>query len=268
MPLDEEIRRFVEEPDAQLPDVPPPARRIIRPDFILTMGPSSDHVVLTRLRVEPDALDATISEVRAVVRDAGFVSCVWYLGPACRPIGVVKLLAARGFRPSTQALFEPEYTAMLLMQPPDAPPAPGVEARLVRDFDEYVSALRVGLIAAGASPQNIAAFVQAAPAYWQQPGGAAKHTHIAFADGEVAGLGFVAPGHIAMLLGGGAVLPQFRRRGVYRALISSRWRAALEAGKPMLAVHAGAMSRPILERCGFHSVCRFDVLEDPSFAAK
>jgi GNAT superfamily N-acetyltransferase len=264
MPLDEEIRRFAEEPDADLPDLPPPARRIVRPEFILTLGPSPQHAVLTRLRIAPEALEATISDVRAIARDAGYLACVWYLGPACRPTGVAKLLETRGFKPSTQALFEPAYTAMLLTQPPDLPPSLGVEARLVRDFDEYVSALRAGFTAAGATPENIADFIQAAPAYWRQPDGAAKHTHIAFADGEVAGLGFAAPGRIAMMLGGGAVLPQFRRRGVYRALVRSRWRAAVDAGKPTLAVHAGAMSRPILERCGFQEICQIDVLEDPA----
>jgi GNAT superfamily N-acetyltransferase len=65
-----------------------------------------------------------------------------------------------------------------------------------------------------------------------------------------------------VLLGGGAVLPQYRGRGVYRALVASRWEAAVEMGKPALTVHAGAMSRPILERCGFEEVCRVEVLAD------
>jgi len=29
-------------------------------------------------------------------------------------------------------------------------------------------------------------------------------------------------------------------------------------------IQAGAMSRPILARCGFHEICRLAVLEDPA----
>ena len=88
-------------------------------------------------------------------------------------------------------------------------------------------------------------------------------THVAFADGAVAGLGLVNYGPAAVLCAGGAVLSSFRGRGVYRALVASRWRAAVEMGKPALTVHAGAMSRPILERCGFEEVCGVDLLLDP-----
>jgi hypothetical protein len=45
--------------------------------------------------------------------------------------------------------------------------------------------------------------------------------------------------------------------------VASRWKSAVEAGKPALTVHAGAMSRPILERCGFEKVCGVEVLLDP-----
>jgi hypothetical protein len=31
----------------------------------------------------------------------------------------------------------------------------------------------------------------------------------------------------------------------------------------VLAIHAGAMSRPVLERCGFEPVCHVDLYLDP-----
>lgn len=263
MLVDDAILRFAEEPDADLPHLPWPARRIVRSEFILTLGPTPNHAVVSRLRVTAADIDPLISEIRGIVREAGYVGCAWYLGPACRPTGAAELLAARGFIAATQAPFEPQFAAMVLTRPPESPPSAGIEARLVRDYDEYETAVRVGLTAAGESVEDVARFVELAPAYWQLPDGAARHTHIAFADGDVAGLGFVAPGPRVMLLGGGAVLPWFRGRGVYRALVTSRWLAAVAAGKPGLAVHAGAMSRPILERCGFQEICRLDVLADP-----
>ena len=42
---------------------------------------------------------------------------------------------------------------------------------------------------------------------------------------------------------------------MYRALVRARWDDAVAAGQPALVVHAGAMSRPILERLGFQA-CR------------
>jgi predicted acetyltransferase len=67
-----------------------------------------------------------------------------------------------------------------------------------------------------------------------------------------------------MILGGSGVLPEARRSGAYRALVRVRWERAVELGTPILVIHAGAMSRPILERCGFESVCHLDLLEDPN----
>jgi hypothetical protein len=59
------------------------------------------------------------------------------------------------------------------------------------------------------------------------------------------------------------VLEGMRGRGAYRALLAARWIEAVGLGKPALVIQAGAMSRPILERSGFESLCRIDMLEDP-----
>jgi len=217
----------------------------------------------SRVRTTAAELDATIAEVRALLRAHGYVACGWHLGPSCRPLEIAELLAARGFVPAFEAPFEPHFTAMALTRPPpEGAPGPGVEARLVRSLDEYVRALRAGLASLGESEEAIAKWVDAAPGMWDGGIGLARMAHVAFVDGNIAGVGLVCPGPAANLLGGGAVLPAYRGRGVYRALVASRWRAAVEAGKPALTVHAGAMSRPILERCGFERVCQIDVLVD------
>lgn len=50
---------------------------------------------------------------------------------------------------------------------------------------------------------------------------------------------------------GGSVLPEARGRGIYRAMIAERARAAAAAGTPYLTVDAGPASRPILAAVGF-----------------
>jgi GNAT superfamily N-acetyltransferase len=63
----------------------------------------------------------------------------------------------------------------------------------------------------------------------------------------VAGTGFAT-------LWGGSTLPQWRGRGIYRALVTYRARLADARGYTMLQVDASPDSRPILERLGFVAV--------------
>ena len=55
-------------------------------------------------------------------------------------------------------------------------------------------------------------------------------------------------------LWGGAVLAEWRGRGIYRALVAARARAAVELGVRFLHSDCSAMSRPILERSGLIAV--------------
>ncbi len=52
-------------------------------------------------------------------------------------------------------------------------------------------------------------------------------------------------------LWGGGTLPQWRKRGIYRALVRTRADLAAERGYSYLEVDASEDSRPILERIGF-----------------
>jgi hypothetical protein len=256
------LSRFAEEPDAEIPEPAPPAQRFVRPRFTLSLSPAGVARV-SRVRTTEVELDDTVYETRVLLRTHGAKQGTWLVGPTCRPVGLAALLAARGFLPAARPLFEPRFTVMALARPPvEGPPAPSVEVRLVADLDEYVSAVRAGLEAAGQPGVHIAAMVAAAPAAWEHDASVARLTHVAHVDGQLAGFGFVRPGPPAVLLGGGAVVGAFRGRGAYRALVVSRWRAAARMGTPALAVHAGAMSRPVLERLGFEPVCSLDVLVD------
>jgi GNAT superfamily N-acetyltransferase len=53
---------------------------------------------------------------------------------------------------------------------------------------------------------------------------------------------------------GGATLPDWRGRGIYRALVAHRAKLAAERGRRYIEVDASDDSRPILERLGFVAV--------------
>ena len=55
-------------------------------------------------------------------------------------------------------------------------------------------------------------------------------------------------------LWGGATLPEWRGRGVYRALTAARARSAIAHGVRYLHSDCSPMSRPILERSGLVAV--------------
>jgi GNAT superfamily N-acetyltransferase len=79
---------------------------------------------------------------------------------------------------------------------------------------------------------------------------------VAEADGVVVSAGWVRfPSRTDFAtFWGGATLPEWRGRGVYRALVSRRAQLAAERGRRYLEVDASADSRPILERLGFQAV--------------
>jgi ribosomal protein S18 acetylase RimI-like enzyme len=76
---------------------------------------------------------------------------------------------------------------------------------------------------------------------------------VAEADEEVVSAGWIryVPGTGFGTLWGGATLPQWRRRGIYRALVTYRARLAAVRGCTMLQVDASDDSRPILQALGF-----------------
>ncbi|WP_194925225.1 GNAT family N-acetyltransferase [Catenulispora pinisilvae] len=64
----------------------------------------------------------------------------------------------------------------------------------------------------------------------------------------------VHPGTGFASLWGGGTAPQWRGRGIYRALVARRMRVAAGLGCEYLQVDATDMSRPILERLGFRAL--------------
>jgi hypothetical protein len=75
---------------------------------------------------------------------------------------------------------------------------------------------------------------------------------VAESEGEIVSAGRVEPVGGSEFAGiwGGATRPDWRGRGIYRALTAARARSALRAGKTLIHSDSTDYSRPILERSG------------------
>jgi GNAT superfamily N-acetyltransferase len=79
---------------------------------------------------------------------------------------------------------------------------------------------------------------------------------VAEADGELVGAGRLEPVPATEFAGiwGGATRPEWRGRGIYRALTAARARSAIARGKRLIHSDSSEHSRPILERAGLIQV--------------
>jgi hypothetical protein len=86
--------------------------------------------------------------------------------------------------------------------------------------------------------------------------GDAMELWVAEAEGQIVGAGRLEPVAGTEFAGiwGGAIVEEWRGRGIYRALTAARARSALAAGKTLIHSDSTAYSRPILERSGFLKV--------------
>ncbi|MFI1760551.1 GNAT family N-acetyltransferase [Streptomyces sp. NPDC020800] len=173
----------------------------------------------------------------------------WKLYGHDRPVDLAARLAAAGFR------AEPEETLMVAEtagQLPDAGPPAGIHfvqatdpagVDLVVDVHEKAfgtdgTRLRHRLLARLASdPGTVVAVVALAG---DEPVSAARME--------------LVPGTSFAGLWGGGTVEAWRGRGIYRALVAHRARVAAAHGYRYLQVDASPMSRPILERLGFHAL--------------
>jgi ribosomal protein S18 acetylase RimI-like enzyme len=174
----------------------------------------------------------------------------WKFHSHDRPHFLEERLAAAGFVAEGLETVVIAETAALA----DGAPAPaGV---VLREVGDRVDFERIGELEAAAWGHSGESWY---PATLEQelaadPAGLA--IFVAEADGLVVSAGWVRfpSGTDFATLWGGATLPAWRGRGIYRALVRRRAQLAAERARRYLEVDASADSRPILERLGFRAV--------------
>jgi Acetyltransferase (GNAT) family len=170
------------------------------------------------------------------------------------------LLSAGARRPAPP--LEWEFTALATATAP--PGVAGFDIRRIASYEDYLIGLEIALSAEQYTDEVRAARRAEAEATWERRKDGPSLEWLASIEGEAVAHARAFPGSRGLLLDGGATAPHARGRGAYRALIAARWQEAVARGTPALVVQAGDMSRPILERCGFETVCTmYEVEHDP-----
>lgn len=192
------------------------------------------------------ALDELIARQRDLFTRLG-EEVEWKLHGHDQPADLAQRLRAAGFEPQAQETVVVGPAAPLasaLPVPPEGVRLREVSARV--DLDRIAAMEeQVWSDSRGWRAESLAAELAADPQ--------ALTVVVAEAGPDVVSAGWVRylPGTGFATLWGGSTLPQWRRRGIYRALVSYRARLADSRGYTLLQVDASDDSRPILQRLGF-----------------
>ncbi|NUR77592.1 MAG: GNAT family N-acetyltransferase [Thermoleophilia bacterium] len=194
-----------------------------------------------------DDAAATVEWSRAESRRRGHRDVEWWLGWRAEPAELAEQLLELGLARSDDP---PTLTGMTCSTEP--PGAAGVEVRRVETVDDYAAAVEVDWDVWQLSAEERAGRRELdIERYDEMYAHGTVHHFTAFLGGRRVGVGRAIALPTAVARYGGAVLPEARGRGVYRALVHARWNHAVERGTPVLVVQAGPMSAPALDRFGF-----------------
>jgi hypothetical protein len=189
-------------------------------------------------------VDRVVAEVAALVASSGAEVCSWWLTERSTPVDLEQELLARGL-----LLTESDYLHAGMLSTTAPPEVPGIEVRRVETLADHAVARR--LTKPELTDEQLAA-------EWEL---GREPAWLAYLDGRPASVGRAIYTRVGAYLMGGETAEWARGRGAYRATVRARWDEAARRGTPALAVGAGPMSKPILERLGFEQVLQFRRLE-------
>jgi GNAT superfamily N-acetyltransferase len=237
----------------------PGEERVIEPRWALFISaiPGPERNVVQRLRLAPGEVERAVAEVRSIFRARARNAVSWEVTASTTPPDLVEQLTALGMVPD----HEPEVAGMVLSKAlPEMTTQVTVET--VTDFAGFCTHMTIlrRCFGRGAADPTEAEMVED---FERRQGREAHYRrYLAFSGGEPIAAGDAALLDDAVVLCGGATLPEARGKGAYRALVAARWAEAVRRGTPALVVQAGSMSRPILERLGFERVAWVRVMVD------
>jgi GNAT superfamily N-acetyltransferase len=193
-----------------------------------------------------DDVEAQVRWSRAESGRRGHKEVEWWVGWRAEPNDLGNTLAALGLVPNDDP---PTLTGMTCTT---EPPRGTVEVSQVETLGEYTAALQVDweVWQLNEDERDSRRELEIGRFDEMQAAGTVHH-FAALLDGRLVGFARAIDMPDAVALFGGAVLPDARRKGVYRSLVHARWAHAAARETPVLVVQAGPMSAPVLDGLGF-----------------
>lgn len=215
----------------------PGFEKVPTPDYTYVAGPRNAWVM--------DVREANVEWARAESRRRGISLVEWWLGWSAAPSLVEELLEA-GLVPDDEPVLWGMTCASATAE------APNVEVRPVESSAHYLEAIAVDWeVWQLTDAQRRERRATEVARFDEDHAAGIAHHWAAYLDGRPVGFGRGIDMEDGVALMGGAVLPEARGRGVYRALVRARWDHAVARGTPLLVVQAGPMSAPVLDGLGF-----------------
>jgi hypothetical protein len=205
----------------------------------MTLLAAEGYCAVQAIRFGSDVVQR-LSGVRGFMRKHDVRIGSWWLCERSTPGDVESQLLEAGL---VQVPGDYKVAGMLLdHEPPPGPPS--VEARRVRNAEEYAAARELQYDVFDSPPDHRSTRGQLVAQFECAPDAGAVYG--AWIDGELVAVGraFFAPE--GALLAGGATAEHARGRGAYRALVRARWDDVVARGGGALVVQAGSLSEPIL----------------------
>lgn len=202
-----------------------------------------------RLFVTYRALEDPAADVAAVkallAQDPSLVEAEWKTRTHDRTPGLDEALAAAGFvAAEEESVMLGEASALIGVEPPA-----GITLRRLSDPVELRAALDMQDAVFGGRPMAGRMLEEILE---RRARGDGVELWGAEAEGRIVSAGRIepVPGTVFAGVWGGATLPAFRGRGIYRALTAARVRSAMTQGVRWIHSDSTEFSRPILERAG------------------
>jgi GNAT superfamily N-acetyltransferase len=181
--------------------------------------------------------------------DAAITRVEWKTRGHDRAPGLHEALVRNAFVPGEQESIMVGEAAALAV---DHPPPEGVRLGQVTSEADVraLSAMQEEVFGGGFADEMAAALLR------RLSRSDGMELWVATADGAIVGTGRLEPVAGSEFAGiwGGATRPEWRGRGIYRALTAARARSALRLGKRLIHSDSTEASRPILERAGLVKV--------------
>lgn len=237
----------------------PGLHEIRNDELILRISDGSSSIFANKVvrSVFSSNVDEQINEIIDLYKSKG-KSFSWWIGPKSQPHDLSNRLQSLGF--TGEDVYIGLATSMNEASFPELPKWAVEECLSESQLRGHVS---VNAVVWGMDSASVEAAVMERMSYVSLPGRRGGYILARSHEGRAVGNGTfrISSDGRTMYLIGSAVLPEYRNRGVYHALLRYRFSKAREVGCELLTVQARiGTSEPILRRLGFQEYCRFEML--------